>query len=523
MDIQKIALNQIQAFAPIFVDYLQASPALQPFYGLKPERQSFAEQIALRLATAPGVSSTHRHTLHQVLREQYQSLENPPQNQIDALLAPHTFTVTTGHQLNLFTGPLYFIYKIVTTINLARTLQTQYPNYHFVPLYWMASEDHDFAEINHFHLFNKTLSWESTQTGPVGKFSLEGIETVIEALGESAPLFEQAYRQSSTLAEATRRIVHGLFGSHGLVCLDADHPALKQFLRPIMADDLFSHTAKQLVEQSSQRLDNAGYKTQVFPREINFFYLAPGLRERLVKHPDHYEVLNSPHRFADSEIRELIENTPERFSPNVVLRPLYQELILPNLAYVGGPGELAYWLQLKGVFDHYRVPFPILMPRNFALILNKTNARKYAKLGLTPADLFLDVQELKTHFLARHADTEIQLNQEQEALSALFERVRKKARSVDQSLEGFVGAEENKAIKSLENIEKRLKKAEENNQKTEVDQLVSLKEKLFPEGNLQERYDNLLNFYLNQPELPDILLEQLSAFDFAMHVLIEND
>src|SRR5699024_1121789 len=149
--------------------------------------------------------------------EQYKGLpiKAPVQENIESLKQANTFTVTTGHQLNIFTGPLYFIYKIITVINTSKVLAKEYPDCRFVPVYWMASEDHDFEEINHFNLFGKTYRWETSQKGPVGRFSTESIQAVLDDLPEKVPLFENAYQEGKTLAAATRHYVHELFGAEG--------------------------------------------------------------------------------------------------------------------------------------------------------------------------------------------------------------------------------------------------------------------------------------------------------------------
>ncbi len=449
------------------------------------------------------------------------AVEEAVRKNITALAHERTYTITTGHQLNIFSGPLFFIYKLVTAINACRKLSEEHTDCQFVPVYWMASEDHDFAEINHFHLFGQRYSWETEQQGAVGRFKSEGMDEVLAALPEAVPLFEKAYREHDTLAAATRYYVNDLFGAQGLVVLDADDATLKRHFAPVMQDDLLNHAAQQRVEEASQQLDQLGYRTQVHPRPINLFYLTDQQRERLVREDDNFAVNNTGQKFSEEELRNELDAHPERFSPNVVLRPLYQEMILPNLGYVGGPGELAYWLQLKPVFDHYQVPFPVLLPRNFALVVNKSNAKKLQKTGVALPDLFLEKDTLIKKFVEENADASLSLGEQKAALADVYERVEEKVLAVDGSLKGFIGAEANKAFKSLDNIEKRLKKAEEEKQETAVGQLESLKEKLFPDGGLQERHENLLTYHINNPQFISELLEKFDPFDLRFNVLTE--
>jgi bacillithiol synthase len=528
MNIQLIDFEQTNAFSAIFLDYIQGNERLKPFYGLFPSPQNFRLQIDQKKSSQLGVSPHNRQVLQQVLLKQYQKMPHKPATQLELLTNPNTFTVTTGHQLSLFTGPLYFIFKIVSTINQAKELKNLYPEYNFVPVYWMASEDHDFAEINHFHLFGKTFTWQSEQSGAVGRFKTEGLAQVFAELNDKLPLFEEAYLKADNLAEATRYLVNELFGKYGLVCIDGDDRELKALFAEVISAEFFPQSAKtsfELVKETSQNLENQGYKAQVNPREINFFYLDNGLRERFVmdEATEDFKVLNTEKHFHFKEIEQLIDQEPEKFSPNVILRPLYQEYILPNLAYTGGPGEIAYWLQLKSVFDKYKVPFPILMPRNFGMLLNKANTKKINKLGITIQDLFLNELALKEKFVQANSQNQVDLTAETAQINATFQQIIEKAILIDKTLEGFVGAELQKTLKSLENIEKRLKKAEEQKLETEIKQLLGLKEKLFPQGELQERYDNLLNFYLNQPDLIDLFLEKYNSFEFKMYIFQESE
>ena len=510
-----ISLGETAQFSPIFLDYLQKKEQLQPFYGHFPAVETFGDELRVKLES---FSLSNREVLYQTLEKQYSHLSAKPD--LAVLKDRRTFTVTTGHQLNIFTGPLYVIYKLITTVNLAKALKVHYPDYHFVPVYWMATEDHDLEEINHFHLFGKKHRWETTQTGAVGRMNPRDMDSLIRDLPEKISLFERAYLQHDTLADATRYFTHELFGQEGLVCVDADDRALKALFTPVMRDDLTQHTAQNLVKDTSQQLESLGYKTQVNAREINLFYLDKGLRERIVKEKDSYQVLNTELVFSEKALLALLEREPEKFSPNVILRPLYQETVLPNLAYIGGPAEVVYWLQLKALFDHYQLPFPVLMPRNFALIINKASTKRMQKLNLSHQDLFLDEASLKRRFVEKNADP-LRLDGETASMNQAFDQILAKALKLDKTLEGFVQAERQKLLKSLDTIDKRLKKAEEKNQETEINQLLNLKAKLFPDGGLQERSDNYLNFALNHDQFIQSVSSVFDPFDFQFHILTE--
>lgn len=518
--IEKMQLGDTGKLSPIFLDYLRQEPNLEPFYGRFPTINSFANVLKEK-----QFDNDKRTTLAQVLSTQYHSLNCSDKvlENIQMLKDGNTFTITTGHQLNIFSGPLYFIYKIVTTINACKSLKKAYPDFNFIPVYWMASEDHDFDEISFFRLFNKKYVWESDQKGPVGKFDPSSLKTLIEEIPEKIDLFERAYLQNDNLADATRYFVNELFGEEGLVIIDADDKTLKSEFTSVMKDDIFSQKPFDLVSGSSAKLKQLGYKSQVNPRPINFFYMERGLRERIVSENGQFSVTNTDKVFSMQAMEDLIASNPEKLSPNVILRPVYQETILPNLAYIGGAGELAYWLQLKTVFSHYDIGFPMLMPRNFCLYINKGNARKILKSGISVRAYFDSDIKLKENYINQFGGNEVVLEREKEILKEVFESIKNLAKTVDKSLEGLVGAEANKAGKGLDNIEKRLKKAEESKYEQNLKSLLMTKERLFPAGKLQERTDNFLNFYINNPEFIQHLLSGLDPFDYRFHILTEDE
>jgi bacillithiol synthase len=517
MNVSLMPLAQTRQFSTLLLDYLSQKPDLQLFYSHFPEPDNFQKLIENR-----RFSAEKRETLHKTLLLQYAGFDHFPKSAIESLLDDKTFTVTTGHQLNIFSGPLYVIYKLVTVINLAKSLKIRYPQYNFVPVYWMASEDHDFEEINHFELFGKTYTWKTEQTGAVGEMNPAEIGVLLAEMPEKPGVFAKAY-QYKTLAEATRFWVNELLGNENLVCIDASTPELKKQFREVMQADILENKVLPLFERQTQNLEKAGYEKQIQAREINFFYLTKGIRERIVKEEGKYKILNTELAFSETEMQALIENQPEELSPNVVLRPVYQEVILPNLAYIGGPAEVSYWFQLKDIFDFFQVELPALLPRNFALYINQVNKKRMDKLGVSTADLFEDEVNLRKQFVEKNAENPIDVRPEQAEIEKVFNSLIQKALQTDASLEGWVKAERQKAMTSLESIEKRLKKAEEQKQSTQINQLLGLRTKLFPGGGLQERHDNFLSFYLNNPAFLQILLDTFDPFDFRFYILTEDE
>jgi bacillithiol biosynthesis cysteine-adding enzyme BshC len=524
--VETISFTEAQVFSPLFLDFMGRAKAVRPFYHRWSDMTGFAAQIEEKKR---DFSPEKRRILVEILQKQYQGLPDAPTELIAALGDENTFTVTTGHQLNIYSGTLYFHYKILTVLALAQKLAAAFPQYRFIPLYWQASEDHDLAEIQSIRVFGKTYTWQTSQKGAVGRMHTEGLVQVGEAIladlqGVSQAQLEpywSAYQNAPTLAKATQAYVHALYGQKGLLVLDADERELKRLFVPYMREDLFEQVAEQCVGRQTADLlkanarNSGSYKAQIYAHAVNLFYLEGQLRERIVKDQDEagkpiFRVRNTDLIFSKAEIEKLLHHNPERFSPNVVLRPLYQEVILPNLSYTGGPGEIAYWLQLKSLFDSSQIPFPILVPRNFALVVPKHLVWRKEKLGIDWRDLFLDRDTLRIRFVEKQAAERLDFSQEETHLNQLFKTIKAKAEAIDKSLGGFVAAEAQKALKSLDNIAKRLRKAEESRQQVVLKQLEGLKDKLFPDGDLQERRENILSFSLNQP---DFLAEIGLTFD----------
>ena len=217
-----------------------------------------------------------------------------------------------------------------------------------------------------------------------------------------------------------------------------------------------------------------------------------------------------------------MQETPEHFSPNVVLRPLYQQRILPNLAYVGGPGELAYWLQFKSMFEHYKVFFPVLVPRNFVSLIEKPVAEKINKLNFTPEDFFLSEHDLIKKLLDR-SGIKPDISKESADLSLVYQTVLQKAVVVDKTLDSAVKAEMQKALGGLQNIEAKMNRAIKQRSETEINQIKTIRQKLFPGEQPQERVDNFAQFYLRYGEdFMDMLKKDLSALDFRQRMFIEE-
>jgi bacillithiol biosynthesis cysteine-adding enzyme BshC len=316
--------------------------------------------------------------------------------------------------------------------------------------------------------------------------------------------------------------VNDLFGNDGLIVLDADVRPLKTLFKDVIKKDILQNAIKPVVETTNDALKDLGYKTQIFCRDINFFYIDQGVRGRIEKQHDRFKVLDTDLSFSASEIEKMIEEEPEKFSPNVILRPLFQEVILPNLAYVGGPAEVIYWLQLKEVFNHFTTPFPILMPRNFGMIVNHEINRKFSKTGLELKDFFEEKNYIFNHWILNHSSRNLTVGAERTEVAKIFDQLTERAISIDKSLGPFVSAQGQRTLNSLEKIERKLIRAEKRLQTDKFRRIEHVKDALFPGGSLQERTDNFLNFYQQDPHFIQKLLDTFDPFDFQFNILRFN-
>jgi bacillithiol biosynthesis cysteine-adding enzyme BshC len=532
MEVTILPFAAVPQLAAKDLAYATQNPAFRPFFKYEPRLSEFEQVIADKKKDA-----TNREVLVEILNNQYAAVPPNPKvaDNIAALLDENTFTVVTAHQPSLFTGPLFFVYKIISTINLAEQLNAQYPGNRFVPVFVNGGEDHDFEEVNHAHVFGKKITWEAPDAGgSVGAMSTTSLPTVLEQLqtllGENEAakeifsIIETAYSNHSLYGNAANELVNKLFGQYGLVTINMNVPELKKIFAPIIREEIFNQPSQPLIEATQKALSEAGFSSQAHAREINLFYLQPGRRDRIVKNGDQFEVLGANLHFNSAEMEQEIDTHPERFSPNVALRPLFQELILPNLAYVGGGGEIAYWLERKTQFAHFGINFPMLIRRNSVMWIDRPSSGRMEKLGLDPADLFQDTDALIRHFLEKNTENELSLETEKASLQSLFDSIQQKALLVDPTLEKAVAAEAVKQLKVVEQLEGRLLRAEKQKQETAVNQIRNLKEKFFPNNGLQERVDNFLNLYTKYGStFFEVLKNNLNPLESGMVIVRDKE
>ncbi len=529
MRVEYVSFETAGVFSSRDTAYQKGDKTLDEFIALPPESNSFP--IAARKKSTQAIN---RGLLVRVLKEQHSNVTDLQSKNIDSLLDDKTFTIVTGHQPSLFTGPLYFVYKIYSIVKLAERMTHEHGDYRFVPVYWLGAEDHDFEEISRVKIFNEKWQWENEIGGSVGKLPLDGILPLLGQLTESdkngndlirkvVKIYKEAHREGKTYGEAFSEMVNELFGDLGLLILDASHPDFKASAMEIFEKEIFDNTSFKPVGETQEKLMAKGFPSQAFVREINLFYTGEGFRERLVSKGDGFEVLNQDIFFSKEEMKEELGKHTERFSPNVVMRPLYQEFILPNVAYVGGGGELAYWMERKKQFEIFGVPFPILVRRDSFIVITKKNWDNWTKSDLGIQDLWRKKNEILKGIVKENSDSELDLNREKAELKSLYGKIQERLKEVDATLEKPALGEEAKALKGLENLESKMIRAEKRKNEVLVSRITSAYDSVFPGGKLQERVDNLFSMILmGKGELYLRALEFADPLDKRLKILIED-
>ncbi|HUH74705.1 MAG TPA: bacillithiol biosynthesis cysteine-adding enzyme BshC [Chitinophagales bacterium] len=491
-----------------------------------------AQEGLEQLINTPYPLKIDRNQLVKVITDQYKTIDisEVVKTQIDSLQDENTFCIITAHQLSLLGGPLYYVIKIANAIALAKKLNADFPEKNFVPIYWMGSEDHDFEEVNHIYLFGKKITWESDQTGPVGHFALneiqEVVDQVVQILGDSNPddiqgLIKRAYSHKN-VEQATRELVNGLFGRYGLVIVNGDDHAFKESVSDIIKNEVLYQASYPLLLEKSEKLISSGYHAQATGREINLFHLGDTFRHRIAPHGEDYEI--NGRIWSKEELLNEINSSPENFSPNVILRPLFQQSVLPSIAYIGGGAEVAYWMQLTSVFEYYGVQYPVLIPRTSMLWVNHSVAQKMQKLDLQITDIFKDKEAVKKEYILKNSDFDSDLSKEREAIQDWMEKVRDKAALVDSTLGPSVGADAQKIQNTLNQIEGKILRSIKHQHDTSLKQIDSIYQSLFPNHALQERHDNFLNIYSKHGQkFLDNLIDHLQVIDQEFVVMTEME
>ncbi len=494
--------NKTKSFSALILDYLAQKPELAQFYQFTPTVDGLKEAIEAR-----GDFKIPRDILHSVLLEDYKgiALSEKLKENIEALKNENCFTICTAHQPNIFTGHLYFIYKILHAIKLSEELNEQHPDKKFVPVYYMGSEDADIEELGELNIEGTKYEWKPAQQGAVGRMKVDDsllkiISAVKAQIGvgpfanEILQKVEACYSKGEAIEKTTFKFVHELFADYGLVILLPDNTKLKEIFLDITKKEIETSFSHKAVEETIAAFPEE-YKVQAGGRDVNLFYLKEDQRIRVEKNETGFSVENISEELTAAELYDLFKEDPKTISPNVILRPVFQEMILPNVAFIGGGGELAYWLELKKVFAESNVFFPVLVLRNSFTIIPEKSQQLISKNGITDEDIFLPELEIINKLVLKNDDRQLDLSEEIKSLQTVYQKANLVATKVDATLTKHTAALQQQAINKLIKLEKKMLSAARRQSEAQGRQVNKLKSQLFPGGNLQERVDNIIPWY----------------------------
>ncbi len=516
-------VQQLSTFDKLFANNQALFEELIPW---KTEIQSIKKVISDRQA-----KPFDRQLIHDILSCQYDKLGIKGRNWlIDSLLDVDTYAMVTAHQPYLFGGPLYFITKIISSIKLAQQAKDALPAYNFVPIFYIGGEDHDLEECNNTMVFQKKIHWNTQQSGPIGRMTTDDMDAAIEELcgilgtnehaEELATLIRSAFCPGRTVNEAMTLFINEFMEDYPLLILNADDVKGKKAFRQIIKKEIMESVAEPLVSKQQEKMKELGLKPQAFVRPINFFYLSKYGRNRIERKGDLFEIVQTDISFSVEQMMKEIEDNPDRFSPNVIMRPIYQDFLLPTVAYVGGGGELAYWSDRKLLFEAFEITMPMLVRRDSFVIVDQTSLKKLDRINISIIELFKDENELKSEFLATQTEVSLSFGSETKALAKVIADIQNKVQQVDPTLKGFVGSETATFFKTLSHIEARVRKALSGKHEIELQQLHSLHQKFFPNNGLQERVESFLSFYImSGKEIIDKMKECSDPLDFNFKIV----
>lgn len=522
-----LALNDGGVMDKLLLDYLSLDHKLRPYYVHEPSLEG-----VLNAVDQKKFSSDQRNLLAKSVIKQYEQVDIPAPESVQHLLRENTFTITTGHQLCLFGGPLYLIYKICSCIKTAQQLNQKQDKSHFVPVFWLASEDHDVEEISSFKIFQHSLRWNTEQKGAVGRFHLHDLQELLQEIQQIIgqgidaqkfyQLINQAYKSNRTLAQATRVFLHELFSQTDLLILDGDDAALKSSIVDLFCKDIQHDISDQLMKEACTRFEELGYEPQIKSRGVHFFHITEsGYRERVIKQADgSYLFEQSQLVFNQEALIAYFKTYPERCSPNVVMRPLYQEFILPNVAVICGPSEIRYWLQLKSLMDKFSIAFPVVLLRDIFLLLSPVDVLKWEGMGFSSKELFQEETSLIQQFISKQHT--LDLLSEKKQLDQVFSLIHQKLLSLDSGLESYAQSQKKSLAQWIDTSEKKMQQITKRKHQQELDFIHKIKQKYSLPGMSQDRSEYFSTFFISHSSiiinslirLADVFLPGIKVLDY---------
>ena len=520
MSVEKIPLISHIYTNKLLVDFLDQKQELSSLHN----GHSF-DRLDQGFLDKKDIDVKKRNLLVNVLSSQYENIGLPVPDNVLQLSKKGTYTITTGHQLCLFSGPQYFIHKIISILKSAIDLNKKYPNAHFVPLFWMASEDHDFEEISSVKVFGKGIDIDKSYNKAVGTLDSSVFSSALQELkellnndekaNEIVQLFEQAFTKGSW-SNVTRFYLHHLFKEYGLVILDANDKNLKNSFKSVLSKEIKEKFIFNSVLDTNTILREKSYKPSINPRELNLFYLNENSRDRIISSNGTFSI--GENKWSLKQLDDLIDQQAELFSPNVLMRPIYQEFLLPNVAYIGGPSELTYWLQLKKAFDSIKLEFPLLILRDHFGWIDSKSYDWWEEQGFSFEDLFKPYDNLVKINLSK--DDTFDLSNAKEIFTQLVVSFKNTTVSIDSSVEQSINASLRNMEKEFVRIENKLLKAFKIKNQQKLGKIQKIQSKVINNGILNERTDNFIAPFLNyKGNYIEKLIDTSQVDDYSLKII----
>lgn len=489
MNHNSIPIQELPFFSLLVKDYLAENEKTKSLFTFSPSLSGLKDAL-----TSKEKNYRHREVLHRIIDKNYtnnNSISNK-ENENLTLLKENGFAVTTAHQPNLFLGPLYTITKAISTIALANKINLDLKEKKVVPIFVIGSEDHDKDELLHTYLFGKKYEWTTEQKGPIGSMIIDDsfihiLHEWVNAFGtmpyaeELKDAYLSSYTLNRTIAEGFASMLRKLLSSYGLIVLDLNVKEVKEVMMPVFDKELKDSYSFNTLKSNLDFI-RENYSVQAEPRDINLFEYKNGERVRIDKVEEH--------------LIAKLKSTPENFSPNVILRPLMQQTVLPSIANIGGGAEVSYWLQLKPIFDSAHIDFPVILLRDIISVLDNKSWEKWTSSGYSELDFFLPIDELKKKIALKDSNLELEFSRIENELTAKFSSLETLVTTIDKSLQGSYESELVKLKKSLELLYSKALKAEKRKHEESIAALEKIKSKVFEDNYLIERKENFSAYYL---------------------------
>lgn len=512
--VETLSFDRIPHQTRLFLDYLRDPIALREFY---PSAVRFHHELASRAPEVLAAHQTDRHALCDALQDMnaaWGAGEETLKN-IQLLRDSDCLAVVSGQQAGLFSGPLYTIYKALAAVKLAGCLTQRKTK--AVPVFWIATEDHDFPEVAKAEFIGRDCKLAEVEASsdlhregqPVGRVVIDNsIDAVLTQLLEALPSSEftpdlevvlrDAWRPGRSYGEAFARMLTSLLGSHGLVLLDPLDQRLKAMAAPLYAKAALSaHDIATAIEVRSRRLVEAGYHAQVTASENSFplfLHDDDGARHALTRSSDgKYSTKQSDKSYTAEELSKLALAQPEKFSPNVTLRAVVQDYLLPTIAYYGGAAEIAYFAQTGEVYRLLERPTTPILPRSSLTMVERHTGRVLERYGLSLTDLFAGQDSVLKRVVEEHlgAETAQSFAKAEGTVNTELDQLREQLRSVDPTLADALETGRRKINHQFEGLRTRFHRAQMARDEAAQRQLQRAFDQLFPNKELQERHINI--------------------------------